>query len=155
MDGVIYTQISNEILQEIKTGRQGRSFLVSSNTLWLGGSIFVNAIATSVWIKKRKNLVNSINESYYISEVTLRSIMNTQSDKHTVKPNNQSVMSFVKLHNLPVTCQSAASRPSENTGTDNDFRHTHIRCHCRLPGLRRRPTITQAFETFHAILFFP
>ena len=85
MDGVIYTQISNEILQEIKTGRQGRSFLVSSNILWLGGSTFVNAIATSVWIKKRKNLVNSINESYYISEVTPRSIMNTQSDNYSVK----------------------------------------------------------------------
>ena len=96
--------------------------------------------------------MNSINESYYISEVTPRSIMNTQSDKHTVKPNNQSVMSFVKLHNLPVTGQSAASRPSENTGTDNDFRHTHICYQRRLPGLRR--IITQAVEAFHDF-FFP
>ena len=49
-----------------------------------------------------------------------------------------------------MTCQSAASRPSENTGTDNDFRHTHICCQRRLPGLRR--IITQAQEAFPRII---
>ena len=78
-----------------------------------------------------------------------RSIMNSQSDNYSAK---QSInYELVRLHNLPVTCQSAASRPSENTGTDNDFRHTHICCQRRHPGLRR--IITQALEAFPRILF--
>ena len=80
--------------------------------------------------------------------MVFRSRMNGQSDNYSVK---QSInYEFLRLHNLPVTCQSAASRPSENTGTDNDIRHTHICCQRRHPGLRR--IITQALEAFPLIL---